>query len=77
MSPKVNATSHGARAVMLSSAAMHANNLRRDKDDAQRDDGLDRRLRHMDKAERRRREREAVRDREGGDGLDQFPSAAA
>ena len=56
--------------------AVHANNLRRDKDDAQRDDCLDRRLRHMHKAERRRREREAVRDGEGGDGLHQPPAAA-
>ncbi len=56
--------------------AVHANNLRRDKDNAQRDDGLDGRLRHMDQAERRGRERQAVRDREGGDGLHQPPAAA-
>ena len=55
---------------------VHANNLRRDKDNAQRDDCLDWRLRHMDKAERRGRKREAVRDREGGDGLHQAPAAA-
>ena len=57
-------------------ATTHVNDLRRDEDDAQRDDRLDRLLRHMDEAERRRRERDAVRDRERGDGLDQFPAAA-
>ncbi len=48
----------------------------RDKDNAQRDDCLDWRLRHMHKAERRCEKRQAVRDREGGDGLHQPPAAA-
>src|ERR1700724_3641665 len=48
---------------------VHANNLRSDKDNAQRDNSLDGGLWHMDKAERRSRKRQAVRDRESGEGL--------
>ena len=48
---------------------VHANNLRSDKDDAQRDNRLDGGLGYMDKAERRGRKRQAVRDRESSDSL--------
>jgi len=49
-------------------------NLRRDKDDAQADDGLDRPLRYVHKAECHRSQRDAVREGERSDCLRQFPA---
>ena len=47
--PNVKATTHGAaRSDPASLPAMH--DLRRDENDAQRDDGLDRRRRHVDES---------------------------
>ena len=51
-----------------------AHNFRRNKDDAQSDDRLDRGRRNMNPAERCGSEGEAVRDGEGGDGLHQSPA---
>jgi hypothetical protein len=71
----VNATSQGARAV-IPAGLQAVHDLGGDEDDAERDHRLDRRSRHVHPAERRGRERQAVRDREGGDGGDE-PAAAA
>ena len=63
----------GARRARIRAAASE---LRREKQDAQRDHGLDRRGRHTHETERRRTQRDAVREREGRDGRDELAHAA-
>ncbi len=50
-----------------------AQDLGAEEDDAERDQRIDRPRRHVEHAEGRERERQAVGDREGGHGLDQHP----
>ena len=57
-------------------AVARMQDLRRHEHDRQRDHRLDRLGRDVDEAERRRRQRDAVRGREGGDGLHELPQCS-
>ena len=73
-SPKANATTQGWRMVKLVSPAPGTHDLRSEEENAQRDRGIQRRPGHLRVPERRDGERDAVRDRERGHGLQQHPS---
>ena len=73
--PNVNATTHGQRAVRPGLPACAVNDFRRNENDGQRDHGFDRRTRHADQSQRRRGERDAVRDGEGRNRRHHAPGA--
>ena len=71
--PNENATSQGRRAARLGLASATARDLASEQQNTERNGRLHRRTRHVHDAERRQRERDRVRQREGGDRRDQHP----
>ena len=73
-SPNAKATTQGWRMVRLALAALISNDLRTEKENARALSRLPRAARGARVAQGRHRERQAVRDRERGDRLQQHPS---